>query len=323
MMPSFAYVRPKSLPEAADHLASPGARAHAGGTDLLCCLRDGVFGAEKVVSLSGLSELRGIDARSDGALRIGALSTLAEVAAHPKIRERWTALAEGAGAAASPQLRGQGTIGGNLCQRPRCWYFRGDFHCARKGGDVCYAAEGENEFHAIFGGAGCHIVHPSDTASPLVALEARVRVVGPAGARTVPVESFFLLPSVDLRRENVLQPGEIVTEVLLPPPLPGLRSRYRKVRARGAWDFALAGVALAFRVAGGLVDFARIVLSGVAPAPWRSKEAEAALVGRPLDAATAGRAGAAAVKGAEPLEQNAYKVDLVRGLVEGTLREMI
>ncbi len=182
MLPSFRYVRPRTVAEAVKALAEPGARAHAGGTDLVGCLRDGVFDAKSVVSLSGLAELKGISATKDGGLRIGALATLAEIARHAEIAKGWPALAQGAAAAASPQLRNQGTLGGNLCQRPRCWYFRGDFDCARKGGELCYAVEGENTYHAIFGGSGCFIVHPSDTASPLVALQATVQDRGTEGA---------------------------------------------------------------------------------------------------------------------------------------------
>ena len=316
MLPAFAYVRPASLREAIRELGSPDARLHAGGTDLLGCLRDGVFTAKKLVAIGGLEELGGITVAADGTLRIGALATLAEIAGHPAIESRFAALAQGAASAASPQLRNQGTLGGNLCQRPRCWYFRGDFACLRKGGDTCYAVEGENERHALFGSHGCCMVHPSDTAPALIALDARVRIAGPEGTRTVPLESFFVLPATDPTRENVLAAGEILTEVLVPPPPPGLRSLYRKARVRRAWDLALAGVALALHVTDGRVDRARVVLSDVAPVPWRAVEAEKALIGARLDAETASRAAAASVIGAEPLAQNGYKVDLVRGLVE-------
>jgi len=319
MTSRFAYVRPGSLHEAVTRLAAPGSHALSGGTDLLGCLRDRVLSATTVVSLADLVELRGIAERPDGSLRIGALTTLAEIASHARIHERYTVLAQGARAAASPQLRNQGTLGGNLCQRPRCWYFRGDFPCARKGGDVCYAMAGENELHAIFGGAGCYIVHPSDTAPPLVALEARARIAGAEGDRTVSLDDFFVLPSQDVSRENVLRPGELVVEVLLPKPAADSRSLYRKVRARGAWDFALAGVALVLQVSSGLVTRARIVLAGVAPAPWRAVKAEAALIGRGLDRATAAEVAAVAAEGAEPLDGNGYKVDLVRGVVEEAL----
>lgn len=323
MLPSFAYVRPRSVREAVRLLAAPGALAHAGGTDVLGCLRDRIVDARTLVSLSGLQELEGICEREDGSLRIGARATLAEVADHPLVRERWSAIAQAAGEAASPQLRNQGTVGGNLCQRPRCWYFRGDYPCVRKGGDTCFAMGGENELHAIFGGSSCFMVHPSDTAAPFVALEAQLRVAGPSGARAVPVDSFFVLPEQDVTRENVLGPGEIVIDVIVPPSSPDLSSSYTKARQRGAWDFALAGVAIALERRHDLVSRARIVLSGVAPIPWRAERAEAALVGKRLDIATARAAADTAVLGAEPLEQNDYKVDLVRGIVESALLALI
>ncbi len=319
MLPTFAYARPTTLAEAVKALADGQGRVHAGGTDLLGCLRDGVFATPTLVSLSGVSGLRGIEATPDGGLRIGALTTITEVAESEVVHTRYRALAEAAACVASPQLRNQGTLGGNLCQKPRCWYYRGDFHCLRKGGDTCFAATGENQYHCLFGGGSCFIVHPSDTAPALVALGATVRIVGPGGSRTVPVEAFHVLPSVDYRRETVLEPGEIVAEVLVPPPATGLRSTYRKVRARASWDFALVGAAFALRLAGDVVREARVAFSGVAPVPWRAKAVEAALNGQSLNAGTIGRAAAAAVKGAEPLAHNGYKVPLLRGLVEERL----
>ncbi len=319
MLPAFSYVRPTSIAEAITQLAATGARVHAGGTDLLGCLRDGVFAADKLVSISGVRELRGAAPTAEGGLRIGALTTLAEIASNPEIAARYPALAQGALAAASPQLRNQGTLGGNLCQRPRCWYFRGQFHCARKGGDKCYAVEGENQFHCIFGGNVCFIVHPSDTAPALLAHEALLRIAGPGGTRVVPIERFFVLPSVDYTRETILEPNEILTEIVLHPPLPGARGGYHKVRARGAWDFALAGVATALQLRDGRVERARIVLSGAAPVPWRVAAAEAALTGARLDARSAARAAEAAIKGADPLAGNGYKVDLFRGVIEEAL----
>jgi len=316
VLPGFTYVRPASLREAIRELGSPDARVHAGGTDLVGCLRDGVFTARKLVAIGALKELGGITVSADGALRIGALATLAEIAGHSAIESGFTVLAQGAASAASPQLRNQGTLGGNLCQRPRCWYFRGDFACLRKGGDTCYAVAGENERHAIFGSSVCCMVHPSDTAPALIALDARARITGPEGTRTVPLESFFVVPATDPTRETVLATDEILTEVLVPSPPAGLRSLYRKARVRRSWDFALAGVALALQVTEGRVDQARVVLSGVAPVPWRAVEAEKALVRGRLDAETASRAAAASVIGAEPLAQNGYKVGLLRGLVE-------
>jgi xanthine dehydrogenase YagS FAD-binding subunit len=321
MLPNFNYVRVNTVTEAVRQLTAPGARVHAGGTDLLGCLRDRVFTADKLVSLSHLAGLRGITVSPAG-LRIGALTPIAEVASHKQVLEQYAGLAQAAGSVASPQLRNQGTLGGNICQRPRCWYFRGEFHCARKGGDTCYAMGGENQYHAIFGGSACYIVHPSDTAPALVALGAQARITGPAGVRAVPLATFFLTPDKSVAKENVLERGEIVTDVLLPPPEAGLRSSYRKVRARGAWDFALVSVALALRFNGDTVTSARIVLGGAAPIPWRASEAEKAVTGQRLTPAIAASAAEAAVKGAQPLAHNEYKIPMFKGVVEEALLAM-
>jgi xanthine dehydrogenase YagS FAD-binding subunit len=320
LMPNFAYVRVKSLNEAIRHLSSKGARIHAGGTDLLGCLRDDIFDAKKIVSLSQLNELRGIRMTKEGVLRIGALTTITEVANSKMIQERFPALAKAALEVASPQLRNQGTIGGNICQKPRCWYYRGEFHCLRKGGDRCYAYNGENQYHCIFGsGSICYIVHPSDVAPALAVYDATVLVIGPKGGRKISIGKFHVLPSEDVQKETVLKPNEIVTEILLPPAVQGLRGSYRKVRTRRSWDFALAGVALALQFKGDRVQKARVVLSGAAPIPWRSKEVEEAITGKRLDADTVAQAAEAAVKNAEPLEHNSYKVPLFRNIVEEEL----
>lgn len=318
MLPRFSYVRPRTLDEALDHLDGSGARVHAGGTDLLGCLRDRVFAADTLVSLRGVEGLSGIRPAGDGGLVVGGLTTLSEVAADERVRELYPGLAQAAAAVASPQLRNQGTLAGNLCQRPRCWYFRGEFHCAKKGGDRCFAVDGQNRYHAVLGGGPCYIVHPSDTAPMLVALGAAVRVAGPDGGRTIRLEEFFVLPADELERENVLAPGEIITAILL-PPAPRLHSSYRKVRERAAWDFALASVALALEVGAGTVTAARVVLGGVAPVPWRSRAAERAIVGNRLEESTARAAAAAAVADADPLAHNGYKVPLIRGLLEESL----
>lgn len=319
MLPNFAYVRARSMKDAVKLLASEGARLHAGGTDLLQCLRDHVFDAAKIVSISRLGTLKNIKETADGGLRIGALATITSISESPVVGQRYQALSQGASQVASPQLRNQGTIGGNLCQKPRCWYYRGEFHCLRKGGEQCFAVGGENQFHCIFGGDMCFIVHPSDTAPPLVALEATVRIEGPEGVRTVPVERFHVPPGEDFTRETVLEPGEILTEIILPPPPPGLRSSYRKVRARRAWDFALAGVALAVQLDGAIVKKARVVFSGVAPVPWRAGNVEEVVTGRRLDGTVAAEAAEAAVKGAESMGKNSYKIPLLRGVVEEEL----
>ena len=319
MLPKFTYVRPTTVNEALAVLNDRPALIHGGGTDLLGCLREGVFSADTLVSLSSIDELKGIRNTTDGGLRIGALAKVAEVATSDKVAAGYTALAEAASEVASPQLRNQGTIGGNLCQKPRCWYYRGHFDCVRKGGDKCFAYEGENQYHCIFGGDMCYIVHPSDTAPALAALGAVCRVSGPAASRSVAVESFHVAPTEDPQRETVLGPDEILTEIILPAPANGLRSSYRKVRTRGAWDFALAGVALAIVFDGDTVRSARVFLSGAAPVPWQSKATEEAIVGTTLDAATIDKAAAATVVGAQPLEQNGYKVALFEGLMKEQL----
>jgi xanthine dehydrogenase YagS FAD-binding subunit len=323
MLPRFAYIRPRTLKEAINHLAEKGAHAHGGGTDLLPCLREQLFEVRKVVSISALPDLHGVKETAGGGLRIGALTTIAEVAENPLIRKRYAALFKGASEVASPQLRNQGTIGGNLCQKPRCWYYRGEFHCLRKGGGTCFAAKGENQFHCIFGsGDICYIVHPSDTAPPLVALDAQLEIAGPKGARVASVEGFHVPPADDVQRETRLEPGEILTAVRLPSPPADLRTSYRKVRARRSWDFALAGVALALQFDGDRVVDGRVVLSGAAPIPWRSRAVEDVLRGKPLSADTIAAAADAVVDGAQPLAKNAYKVPLFRGVIEEELERI-
>ncbi len=319
MLERFSYQKAPSIQAAVEAAARPGARILAGGTDLLGCLRDNVFPGQTVVSISAIRDLKGIGPRPGGGLRIGALTTLTEIAENQQVRQSFAVLAEAAASVGSPQLRNQGTLGGNLCQRPRCWYFRGDFHCRRKGGDTCFAETGENQYHAILGWDRCYMVHPSDAAAALTALGARVTIAGRKGRRTIPIESFFVLPKVSLLKENVLEPGELVTEILLDAPPPGARSTYRKVRERGAFDFALAGAAIVVTLAEGKVRAARIVLSGVAPVPWRSAAAEQALAGKPLDAASIAGAAEAAVKDAAPPGKNEYKIALVRGILKETL----
>jgi len=323
MYPKFSYARPTTVDQALGVLGDRPALIHGGGTDLLGCLRDGILRADTVLSLSAIEDLKGISSTPDGGVRIGSMTTISEIATSKSIATKYPVLAEAAREVASPQLRNQGTLGGNLCQKPRCWYYRGDFHCLRKGGEMCYAYQGQNQYHCIFGGDLCYIVHPSDTAPALAALGAVCRIEGTASSRSVAVESFFVPPSEDPRRETVLEPGEIVTEIVVPPPAAGMRSSYRKVKARQAWDFALAGVALALIFDGDTVTSADIFLSGAAPVPWRAKATEKTVVGTTLDAATIERAAAATVEGAEPLELNGYKVPMFRGLMAEQLEAIV
>jgi xanthine dehydrogenase YagS FAD-binding subunit len=242
---------------------------------------------------------------------------LEEIETHQVIRQRYTALAEAAHSVGTPQIRNVGTIGGNLCQRPRCWYYR-DEHtkCLKKGGPMCFAYNGENKYHAILGGGPCYIVHPSDCAPALIAFGASVTVVSPRGQRTVPLEEFFVLPSRRLDHETILEPDEIVTEIQVPAPAPNTRSTYLKFKERDSHDFAIVGAAVVMRLKGKVCEDVRIVLSGVAPIPWRSPEAEAVLKGKAITPELAEQAGKAAVAKAQPLSQNAYKVPLTQAIVK-------
>ncbi len=314
-MPNFTYIRPKSLKETFQHLSAGNARIHAGGTDLLGCLRDGVFTTEKVVSITRIDELKRVERLKDGSFRIGALTTITELANHPLIKERYPALAQAALEVASPQLRNQGTVGGNLCQKPRCWYYRGEFNCTRKGGARCFAILGENQYHCVLGGRGCYIVHPSDLAPVLMAYGASIEITGAGGTKKIPIDKLLVLPEQAITRETALAPDEVLTAVLLPPMAQGSRSSYRKVRARGSWDFALAGVALALRFYEGKVTSAKIVLSGAAPIPWRCPDSEKIITGQSLNDEIIARAAAAAMREARPMQYNEYKIELFKGLI--------
>lgn len=320
MLPKFAYIRPHKLEEAIRHLKQEHTAVYAGGTDLLGCLRERIIDARTLVSISGLGNLKGIGKTEDGGLLVGALTTIAEISENDTIGKMYPALARGAAEVASPQLRNQGTIGGNLCQKPRCWYYRGEFDCLRKGGEKCFAMGGENQFHAIFGHDHiCAITHPSDTAPALIAFDAVAHVSGPAGRRKIAVEDLHVPPKDDVMKETVLDRGEIVTHIAIPAPTGRVYSSYRKIRARRAWDFALAGVALVLAAEGGRISQAAVVFSGAAPVPWRSRPAEAELINAPLTPATIAKAAKAAVADAEPLSQNGYKTAMFQGMLEEEL----
>jgi len=251
-------------------------------------------------------------------LKVGALTTLGELETSPVVNEKFTALAQAAHEVATPQIRNYGTIGGNLAQRPRCWYFRGPLfaNCYKRGGDFCYAVTGENQYNAILEGELCYIVHPSDLAPALIALNAKVKIAGPKGERVVPLEEFFIGPRKDVLRENVLEADEIITEVQVPNPASNTKGVYLKFKERGVLDFAVASVAVVLTATDKVVQEARIVLGGVAPTPYRASQAEAVLKGKKVDDALVQQAGERAVIGARPMSLNAYKVDVVKALVK-------
>jgi xanthine dehydrogenase YagS FAD-binding subunit len=242
--------------------------------------------------------------------------TLARLDADPAVRSRYPALADAAGEAATPQIRNMATVGGNLLQRPRCWYFRQeDFHCLRKGGDRCFAQAGENQYHAIFDNDICAIVHPSAAATPLVALGAKIELTGPKGAREVLLEEFFVRPGQDVQRENTIRADEILTEIRVPAPAAGARMAYLKQREKDSFDWPLADVAAVLEMDGATCRRASIVLGAAAPVPWRAAKAEAALAGKPVNEETARAAARAAVDGATPMTQNGYKVPVFEAVV--------
>ena len=293
----------------------------AGGTELAASLQIDGPRTSKVVDISQLDELKGFDRTPDGGLRVGALATLAEVYGHPVVRSSYTALSRAALASDRSDTRARATIGGNLCQRPRCWYLRADYLCVRAGGDLCFAVDGDNRYHAILGGSRCHMVHPSDTAPALVALGARARVAGPAGVRVTPLEEFFLPPGLDSTRENTLGPADILTDILLPPSPAGWASTYRRT-AEPRSGYALAGVAAAALVIERIVAEVSVVLGAAAPVPWRAREAEAQLVGREPTPEVVRRAAGAAMADAMPLADNRYKVDLFENLLVESLEDV-
>lgn len=322
-MQPFEYVRPASLASVPSLLSErPGESAIlAGGTDLLDRLKEGIDRPKRVVSLEGLKDLEGIE--TGEGLRLGALVRIAALEGDDRIARGYRALAEAAAAIANPQLRQMGTLGGNLAQRPRCWYFRAiETPCLKKGGDTCFAVGGLNKFHAVFGDGPCFIVHPSDAAPALIALGAALEILGPKGTRRLPLEDFFRPPADDVARENDLRPNEVIVRIHVPAPSGEIRSTYLKFREKESLDFAVASVAASLRLDGGKVAAARVVLGGVAPVPWRAQEAERALAGKALDARAIAAAAEAAVKGASPLDANGYKLPLVRTLVRRALESL-
>ena len=296
---------------------SDGTVLKAGGIDLLDLMKEGLLQPRSILDLHDVPGLDRVAVGADGMLRIGAMVTLAQIAADESIRMQAAALAQAAASSASPQLRAVATIGGNLLQRPRCWYFRSHHHrCARKGGDACFAFAGENEYHAIFDHAGCAMVHPSTPATALVALGAQVELTGtPTGTRIVPLEEFFVPPRQDLARENALRAGEILAAVLVPVQR-DIRSVHLRQGELASFDWPLADVAVTIEWTGrDVCRRAAIVLGAAAPVPHRAREAEKLLGGAPVDEARARAAARAAVSGAAPLARNGYKVPLFETLV--------
>jgi xanthine dehydrogenase YagS FAD-binding subunit len=317
---NFSYSRPATVKEASAQLGKEHGKVAllAGGTDLLGEMKDNLLVPEKLVYIKHLKELQGIRAGGAG-LRIGAATPLIDIVESPLVQEQAPLLALAAGKIGTPQVRNMATIGGNLCQRPRCWYYRNDYPCYKHGGKTCFSVIGENEYHAILDAGPSFIVHPSDSAPALVALGATVRITGGARDRTTAIDRFFVSPKVDPTRENVLQANEILAEIEVPKAPAGSKAIYIKEMVREVWDFSLCSVAAMVTLQNGVVSDARIVLGGVAPVPYRALKAEAAIKGNRLDEGSAAAAGVAATDGARPLAKNGYKVPLTQAVVKRAL----
>jgi xanthine dehydrogenase YagS FAD-binding subunit len=319
-MHPFSYPRAESLADAVRQLADPAAAMPlGGGTDLLVMIGEGLARPDVLVDLRRVPRSRGVTVEPDGAVRIGAATRVAELADDPIVADRFPALAQACASVGTPALRNMGTIGGNLCQRPRCWYFRRDIRCHKNGGDSCPAVEGENQYLAILGGRPCYIVHPSDPAVALTALDARVEITGGRGSRWIDIADFYVLPRQRIEHETVLEPGEFVSAVALPPGSAGGTQRYEKLMQRGAWDFALVSVAAVKRADGDV----RLVLGGVAPRPWRvtsSVEEDVSTGG--LDEDAVETLAERALIDAAPLSRNGYKVELAASLLRRAIAEL-
>ncbi|HZP48803.1 MAG TPA: xanthine dehydrogenase family protein subunit M [Vicinamibacterales bacterium] len=326
-MKAFTNANPKTVAQALTVIrdATSANRRVAilgGGSDMLGMMKEQLVAPDLVVRLKSIGGLDQVKADKGGGVTIGGQITLDALTRHDVVRERYRVLADAASDVATPQIRNVATLAGNLCQRPWCWYYRNGFHCFKAGGNTCYSANGENEFHAIFGGGPSYIVHPSDTAPALVALDASFTVAGPSGRRVVKAAEFFTLPTVNAARENVLADGEILESVTLPAARAGVRSTYHKVMDREAWTHAVVSAALVLDMNGDTCRSARVVLGGVAPVPWPLPEVDALLAGQRITAAVAAQAGERAVAGARPLAKNGYKVALTRNLVTRALQDL-
>jgi xanthine dehydrogenase YagS FAD-binding subunit len=325
VMPAFQLLQPNSIQDAQKLLDQHGPEAWvlAGGLDSFDWLKDRIKKPNTVVDLSGVEELKGIRETGNG-LEIGAMTTLTEVVQHPVIKSKYSLLSQSAELVASPQIRNQGTIGGNVSQDTRCWYYRAGWPCYRAGGNICYADTpvGRNREHAILHADRCVAVNPSDTAPALIALDAKFVIHNRKGERVVDAEDYFVGPDIDITRLNILQPGDLLTAIRIPSTWAGAQFYFEKVRDRNVWDFALMNVASAILLSGDTIGRARIAVNGAAARPLRLASVENAISGKQRNAGTGEMAGKLAVQSAVPLEFNAYKIPLMRNLVKRSITGM-
>jgi xanthine dehydrogenase YagS FAD-binding subunit len=324
VMPVFELFQPTTVDDTLALLETykKDAWVLAGGLDTFDWLKDRNKRRKVVVDLSGVEELRGVKTTDDGGIEIGAATTLTNLVKHPLVKEKYPILTQAAELVASPQIRNQGTVGGNVSQDTRCWYYRSGWSCYRAGGNICYAdtPSAINREHAIFDANRCVAVNPSDTAPALIALDAKMVIRSSDGERVVDAENYFIGPSVDIMRMTVLRPGELLTAIRVPATWAGAEFYFEKVRERQVWDFPLVNVAAALKVANGTIQDSRIVVNAVAARPMRLTSVEDAVAGKPRNEETATMAGELAVQGARPLAHNEYKIPLMRNLVKRAIR---
>jgi xanthine dehydrogenase YagS FAD-binding subunit len=325
-MKEFKIAQPRSLGQVTSLLSQEKIRYSlmAGGTDLLDELKSEIIAPDIVIDLKSVPDFSFIKTDKKS-VAIGAMTTVADLAENPIIQENFPGLKEAALSLASPQLRNVGTVGGNLCQRPRCWYYRDpDTICRKKGGSRCYAIGGRNRYHAIFGGGICHIVHPSDLAPALISLDAEVTINGTAGEKNiVKIEDFFTPPQKDVRKENILGSHLVVSEIRIPLPKNGAKSTYHKFKERGTWDFAVVSAAVNGVVSNRMFADLRIVCGGVAPIPWRLKKAEDFIKGKKVTESVIRQGAIESLADAKPLEENAYKLDLLEAVLYAAISSLV
>jgi xanthine dehydrogenase YagS FAD-binding subunit len=329
-MKEFELHEPTTVAQAVALLSKYGAKGKilAGGSDLVSgVMKDWITGKgmpypEHLVDITTIPALKGIRTSPQG-VTIGAATTLTDLVESQEIQKSFPLLKDAAQSIASPQIRNVATLGGNINQRPRCWFFRGEnFPCFKKGGDLCFSVTGDNTYHAIIGGELCYIVHPSDSSTALLALNASVKSAGSAGERSIPLDNYFISPRQDVLKENVLKTDELLVEVTIPRPASGTKMAWTKLKQRQVFDFALVSVAVSFTVEGGAWKDGRIVLGGVAPMPYRARAVEEALAGKDIKSNIRQAAGSLR-RIARPMSLNAYKVDIAQGLIERTILEAL
>jgi xanthine dehydrogenase YagS FAD-binding subunit len=329
-MRSLKYYPANSWEDAVSALSQyENSQAIAGGSDLLGWIKDDLNGpgaprSDVLVDIRTIPNTSYINFDAAKGLEIGSLTNLTTIEESSVVQENFIGLSQAAGSPASPSIRNTGTLGGNLMQRPRCWYLRGkDFPCYKKGGDFCFSVTGENQYHAILGGELCYIVHPSDTAPMLLALNATANVIGPDGNKNIAFDDFFIGPRQNVLKETVLEPNQMLMSVSVPPESAGLKSTFLKITQRGVYDFAIVSIAVVANISNGVWQDGRIVLGGVAPTPYRATVAEDTLKGQQVTADLARQAADKTLLPARPMTQNAYKVGLAKNVIQQAIMSLV